>query len=251
MPWTKIPKTPKDMILDIMADLPALLEDMETIQTLPSGMEKAVMYQRLIRECWRLDTELTLWHDTLSPREHFEALRSRGYTSPSADDQAVASIMCNFWACCVIVYANLRGLLSAAPLLGLGVGFLPDRTDPTKYCSAIGDVLGVFLEPSAGRVGLHLAPFPAGRAAGYLLATGQIFTPAMAKFTAFFAREDGGKQVAHFLRSMLESGYGKWPEALEHEIETKSLVLRSLGGRDEPVSSRGSSPDVKIESSRI
>lgn len=195
-----------------------------------------MLCQHLIEECWRLDGELTWWSENLSPQGHFSDLQKRDFKDLTPEDQAVASSMANFWTCSVIVYFILRTLLAAHPAFEQMIATLSPRTDPMYYCAAIGDILDVFIRPSAGKVGLHLAPFPAGIAAGYLLAYGKIFSPEMEKFRAFFNRGEGGKQVGLFLKSMLESGYGRWPDedddtASEDGRDTKSIVLRSLGER--------------------
>lgn len=236
VPWAKIPKTPKDMLWDTIVDIPGLLESVDLLQTLPDGPHKADLYQSLIAECWRLHGELVWWHDTLCPRDQFEQLEARGFGAPdpSADDQATASVIINYWTGCLLVYANLRGLLSAHPALASTIASMPPSTDPMHYCDRIGDLIDFFLHPSAGRFSWHQTPFPIGIASGYLLTSGQIYSPQMAKIVRFWSRDDGGRQVALFLKSMLDSGYGTWPTDMGGKDgegpDVKTVVMRNLAG---------------------
>ena len=118
IPFTHTPKTYKDALLDIFADVPGLLGNLDTLRALrraqdASSPSSSQQHHQLItatlQECWRLDTELLPWFQTYAPpMTQIEALidrRSRN-ESPLLSDVVTAHIMWIYWAVCILVYST-------------------------------------------------------------------------------------------------------------------------------------------------
>lgn len=205
-PWAILPKTPKDKLLDIMVDIPGLMEDSHHLEEEadPSSNDPDLRI-KVLEECWRIDGELTSWEEDLAPRHALAELRARGYENPTADDVAVAQSMTLYWTACLLTYSSLRKTLLSGPSSSPGAtAALPDRTDPMIHCAAIADIVEIFFQPSAGMFGWHAAPFPMGAA---LMVLGSTWDkkgpppPVMLKILSYFSRERGGQTVGDFLSS--------------------------------------------------
>ncbi|KAK2027073.1 hypothetical protein LX32DRAFT_695158 [Colletotrichum zoysiae] len=203
VPWRDVPKTPKDFLVDIFADVPGLLEDLDRVRTCNDEFEKESRRARLIEECWRIDGELTWWLESLSPKRELEELMARGLDNPSACDVAVASNMTLCWAVALLSYSTLR------LAIGKGGGVeLPERTDPFVYCTKIANIADVFFHPSAGTFGIQSAPFPIGMALVYLNSFEEGFNSETKwKLFSFFGRTaSNGISIGKFLLSTQRAG---------------------------------------------
>ncbi|KAK2017384.1 hypothetical protein LZ32DRAFT_688283 [Colletotrichum eremochloae] len=198
VPWQDVPKTPKDILVDIFVDVPGLLEDFDHMRNCNEEFEKESQRTRLIQECWRIDEELTWWLENLSPKKEFEELMARGLDNPSACDVAVASIMSLYWAVALLSYSTLR--LAMGKTAGLA---LPERTDPYVYCTKIANIVDVFFHPSGGTFGIQSAPFPIGMALVYLNSFEEGFNSETKwKLLSFFGRTaNNGIGIGKFLMS--------------------------------------------------
>ncbi|KAF9873536.1 hypothetical protein CkaCkLH20_08995 [Colletotrichum karsti] len=200
IPWSKIPKTPKDVMLDILTDVPALLQDLDLLQqAMTSNMSR-----RFLRTYRRLDKEIVWWLENLSPpQKTLDALHERHYENPTADELAVAHVMTYFWTACIFVYSSLHTtLLAPLEILGADAVELSERTDPRRYCMKIADTVEVFFQPEAGTFGMHAAPFPIGIAMKYLMLT-EGYTEDFMRFLEYFSRQSDGEAMGRFLVNSL------------------------------------------------
>ncbi|KAF6801033.1 hypothetical protein CSOJ01_12035 [Colletotrichum sojae] len=198
IPWTKVLKTPKDSLLDILTDIPVLLEEADLLKNDPRTSTR----QRFLEAYQRLDTEMVWWLDNLAPPyQTLAALRERNFSSPSADELAVAHVMTHFWAACILVYSTLRSSLPhlAAEKESLE---LAQRTDPRPYCLDIANTVEAFFQPEAGTFGMHAAPFPLGMAIRHLMFTEGLGGDCM-RLIAYFSRGGGGEAMGRFLVNSL------------------------------------------------
>ncbi|OHW99125.1 C6 zinc finger domain-containing protein [Colletotrichum incanum] len=203
VPWQNIPKTPKDVLVDIFVDVPGLLEDLDHLRSCKDSFEKELRRMELIKECWRIDEELNWWLDNLSPKRELEELMARGLDNPSACDVVVASIMSLCWTISLLSYSTLR--LAIGEKTGLE---LPKRTDPSIYCTKIANIVDIFFHPSAGTFGIQSAPLPIGMALVYLNSFEEGFNSETKwKLVGFFGRTaNNGIGIGKFLLSTQRDG---------------------------------------------
>ncbi|KAF5522109.1 hypothetical protein CGCA056_v006564 [Colletotrichum aenigma] len=201
VPWAKIPKTPKDVMLDILIDVPAVLEEVDILKSNPSDYN----CQRFMKTYQRLDREIVWWLENLSPpTDILHELHERKYKNPTADELAVAHVMTCFWTVCILVYSSLHAVLSSTfNLPGIEVMEQAERTNPRQYCLLIADAVEVFFQPEAGTFGMHAAPFPIGMAIKYLMLTEGFSSKDCMRLIGYFSRQSGGAAMGSFLANTL------------------------------------------------
>ncbi|TEA17832.1 Beauvericin cluster-specific repressor BEA4 [Colletotrichum sidae] len=202
IPWTRHPKSPRDVMIDTFVDVPGLLESLDLLRDCDPGPEKEFRRTMVVEECWRMDRELTWWFENLGPKTELEDLEARGVDNPTVGDVAVASIMCLFYTACLLTYSSLR--LATATKADVE---LPERTDPRIYCTKIANTVGVFFAPAAGTWGMLSAPLPIGMALVYLNSTEAGFASEdKRKLASFFVKTNSGVGIGKFLVSTQSNG---------------------------------------------
>ncbi|KAI8221236.1 hypothetical protein K4K55_011151 [Colletotrichum sp. SAR 10_96] len=201
VPWAKTPKTRKDVMLDILTDVPALLEEVDILKSNPSDYN----CQRFMKTYQRLDREIVWWLENLSPpTDILHDLHERKYKNPTADELAVAHVMTCFWTVCILVYSSLHAVLSSTlDLPGIEEMELSGRINPRPYCLLIADAVEVFFQPEAGTFGMHAAPFPIGMAIKYLMLTEGFSSKDCMRLIGYFSRQSGGAAMGSFLANTL------------------------------------------------
>lgn len=239
IPWTKIHKTSKDMIFDIMGDVSAIMEDFDLAGTIENAAERREQYLLVAGECWRVDCSLTWWFENISPSRDINDLIDRNFENPTAEDIAVAYIMSHYWTACVLLYATLRLTLAACSATE-ALLCLPERADPYEYCRLIVDATEVLHHPLAGAFGAHAKMFPLGMAAAYLLAVdggtddGRDRSPATTKLLSFFDDGESGVRIRGLLYNMFQSTGVPMPgeRAEGNEVEQMAASARIWFGMD-------------------
>lgn len=239
VPFTKIPKTSKDMIFDIMGDVSGLFEDFDRASTLESHAERQDQYLLVAGECWNVDCSLSWWYENIAPKKAIADLIERNFEDPTPEDVAVAYIMSHYWTACVLLYSTLRLTLAACSATD-ALLCLPERADPRIYCKHIVDATEVLHHQLAGAFGAHAQVFPLSMAAAYLLATeGGLDgcserSPATDKMFSFFEKGDMGTRLKGLLSSMFRStGIPvAGDDGKRNEIEQMALQARAWFGMD-------------------
>ncbi|KAM0281233.1 hypothetical protein ACHAQH_003664 [Verticillium albo-atrum] len=232
VPWANASKLPKDLLLDIFVDIPGLLEDLDALALGDNAALRAILYARLVADCWRTDEGLVSWFEMQSPQAHLAAIRAREYKDPTPEDTAVAMSMSLYWTACLLTYSTLIIVLTSNPASPLDPTTLPERVNPRLYCAAIADILEIFFQPNSGIFSLQLVPFPLGIALSYLVSTLKPNVPPppeLKKLLSYFARGAGGASVGSFLRSMMLEGMGKMSNASKTANADK--FARAISGR--------------------
>jgi len=164
VPWRLIPKTPKDLLLDIFVEFPALLEDVDCMLTCTNPPEASRFRNDITRRCWQLETELLRWREEVKISDLEPPLVPYAPSSPPLGLIATTHILCVYWSMFIIIYSTLRVASRDATKL-------PARADPAIYCRRIAEVVSILLHPDAGVYGIHLANFPTAVALLYLNAS--------------------------------------------------------------------------------
>lgn len=159
IPWRSIPKTPKDILLDIFVEMPALLQDIDEMRANP--FSHPTLQHELVHRCWHYESELSAWRTQAGIADPTYHLDVELAPPPALDLIAASHILCVYWSMCIIIYSTLHSLSEDETLL-------PKRANPRIYCRRIAEALSVLLHPQSGVYGMHLANFPAAVALVYL-----------------------------------------------------------------------------------
>lgn len=155
IPWTQHKKTAKDKLVDILLDIPALLENFDIMQSVIDPAEKQIMHHGLVIHAWSLDAQLTEWHNKFP----IDFPHSTPSNSNSIDlaDLAAAHVATLYWSICIRLHTIFHDLVFLTHSTGTD---LPERMDLKYYCHRIVTTLPIFFHPAVGTYRQHLAPFP-------------------------------------------------------------------------------------------
>ncbi|OHW99584.1 C6 zinc finger domain-containing protein [Colletotrichum incanum] len=232
IPWLKSPKNAKDVLTDILVDVPALLEEIDLLTKAPQPATE--IFNRFIETYRRLDRELSWWLANLSPGSQWLIdLQNRDFKSPTADEVALAQVMTLFWTACILVYSSLYIALPLCPAsFASGIVEAPQHTNPKQYCTLVANTIEVFFEPEAGLVGMYAAPFLIGIATKYLMFTEGFDSRDCMKLIGYFQRQGGGAAIGRFLTNSLR----EWDKIDPHDVKPGQLT--SAVNNIEPMSSK-------------
>jgi hypothetical protein len=222
VPWSLCPKGPKDELLDILVEIPGVLEELEDLLRCPSDQveRQTLLRQQLEQRCWLYDSQLQTWStgSGLSAVAFVEVrvTNKSGEDSARSDDFAIAHLGMVYWATCNLLYHILHFLG------GSSRPELHERIDPRQYCRKIVLMLPFFQSPGMGAFFINIAGFPTAVAVGFL------------------ARQDPPDQVSAERRLLLKVFEGKhgrqlqeflgtWPWQTSRETEIISARERMPG----------------------
>ncbi|KXX75960.1 Sterigmatocystin biosynthesis regulatory protein [Madurella mycetomatis] len=150
IPWQEIPKNLKDILVDVLVDMPGLVEDFDNMRLCTDANKQAALRLELVQKCWDHDRQLLAWLDLL--RQVVEDLVIH-----------VAQVhgMSLFWTTSLILYSIFR--MASEPQADL-----PERTDPTYYACKLAEAITILLHPRAGLYGQQSAALPLEVALQYI-----------------------------------------------------------------------------------
>jgi hypothetical protein len=188
IPWQSHAKAPWQRVIDIMGQVPELLENLDELQRIPSYENWQVRKSQLLEHCCILDGVLQAWYQDLPSSFGLETSAELWYTRTSShadspfpteihfEDQIHGLALILYWATCVLVYSTMQriyqGPTSTAasdvkPVLVSGNNVVSTRTDP-YYCAArIVQSIPYFLQPSVGLLTRKIFTFPLATAYAY------------------------------------------------------------------------------------
>ncbi|KAI3397288.1 hypothetical protein diail_11020 [Diaporthe ilicicola] len=135
VPWSKYPKRSKDMLTDILVEIPGVFEDMDRCESLSDEDMKRKEYRRLVIICLGLHAQL----------------------------QVDMYTMLLYWSTCLYLYNAMQVHSRRRP--ADVPPFLPQNdTNLGQYVTNMCLLLPFFFSPNAGRANLLLAAFPLGTA---------------------------------------------------------------------------------------
>ncbi|KAL0261775.1 hypothetical protein SLS55_003207 [Diplodia seriata] len=201
VPWQAIPKTPKDALLDIMIDLPTLMESLDNfVEGDHDEDTKEALRARLIQECWDADRRLSEWVENMRLVVNLD-LNELIYVK-RLGNFAAAQLVNLYWAACIMLFS----VLQSANMSSFQPETLPPRTDPRIYARKIARSASYFFGPDAGIFGTHAASFPIGMALTVLLKAGKQEEEDRKLLTGIFNIPGVGVTIGKFLKSM-RAGY--------------------------------------------
>lgn len=164
IPWSHITKCPKDALVDVLVDMPGLLEELDRMLACTDASRKTALQQSLMEKCWTHDQELLNWAAmvTSSPETLGIAYQAQNCDQISTAAIAQAHGLSLYWTACLVLYSTIR--------LAAGQdAHLPERVDARIYIRNIAKVLPDLFRPGAGMWGQLNAILPLCMALQYAM----------------------------------------------------------------------------------
>lgn len=189
LPWSKIPKTPLDKLVDIVAKMTGLLEDLEHLVDSHTG---STVHLYLRNGCHELLAELESWFNDTAPKLDIDRLLNIGKRKSSTTDLAKAHTLALFWSICLLLRPTILAIL-------------PDMQSSPRFDLHglrynILRLLPIFFKPDAGWYGVNIALFPARSI--YDTLDEYPLSPQEARLMASLNAEYKRKEISGFLHSM-------------------------------------------------
>lgn len=225
MPWSKHPKWPKDKLVDILIDVPGIMEDMTTLQTLSAQPEERyLLCQALEERCWQCDRELLSWSTSCGEAivafvESLIAvpgLDDNSESSAPSTDLAMAHLGILYWTIYNLLSQILSGIREAAPSRE-DMTRLPPRIDALLYSRKVALLIPYFKKPGVGSYLITFIGFPVTVAASFLARQDSegTFSEARALLVKAF-RGERGQHLQRFLAT--------WPWVTRPESDTLGVT---------------------------
>ncbi|KAL7952251.1 hypothetical protein V8C34DRAFT_319209 [Trichoderma compactum] len=157
------PKSATDSLVDILVDIPTVLEELDDLQDETDLEKKRKRQEALVQTCWKYDRDLCAWYTSFGPNKMAEDFDSEPDAVISMEDIARAHTLNLYWTTCLILYNVMRRA-------AISQTELPARVDPLTCCRHIARSLPVFLKESVGVCGLSIVLSPVGMALRFLSA---------------------------------------------------------------------------------
>ncbi|OAA56785.1 Zn(2)-C6 fungal-type DNA-binding domain protein [Cordyceps fumosorosea ARSEF 2679] len=254
-PWKTQSKSIKDKLIDILVDVPGLLEDLDKVKATddPDAKERARL--RALVACKACHHQLTLWEgevgDDLFVYDY--VVSGDPLPVPKTDvDTALLQMTSLYWVVCILLYSTIGLLMRearqppATPQPRPGPPSYPsppasvspdkpspaspsptddDRRNPRLCAHKIARSVHLFWEPAAGAFGNHVGLLPLGVAMRFLAGTEPRIeaSDAYSRMRSLFRRPFLGSHVGTFLSNL--------------QREAPSEELRGMGG-DEGIQAR-------------
>lgn len=148
VPWGKRPKTPKDLLLDILVSLPGVLEDVDRLSDDPRNL---VLRAEIVKECRRVEKELTFWATRYEDLIYRPWIDSVPLTFSSL---TVAYMTVVYWTTSLILHEALEASLSEASPAPAS------RSGSRKFARSIALAVPYFFQESCGLWGAMTIAFP-------------------------------------------------------------------------------------------
>ncbi|OAL30795.1 hypothetical protein AYO22_01415 [Fonsecaea multimorphosa] len=213
IPWSVHPKGPRDKLLDILIEIPALLESLESLLAcLSDEVERQTLFRQQLEErCWLYHSQLQTWSATSgsSTVDFVEDQIANGAhkgSEPSSEHFAMAHLGMLYWATCNILHEVLWYVA------GKDRADLPACMDARLYCRKIILLMPFLQRPTMGAFFLNIAGFPAAVAVSFLARQdppGKVSEERRMLQKAF--QDIHGAQLRNFL--------GTWPWRTDRETE--------------------------------
>lgn len=164
IPWQQIPKDLKDVLVDVLVDMPGLVEQFDRMQLCTNPNNQAALRADLIQECWEHDRRLRHWLGVVTQLGNPD---SNPPAEPNVGDLRVVTQVAQvhgmslFFSTGLVLYSILRMVSELQ-------ADLPQRTDPLHYARKLAEGLSILLQPGAGLYGQQSAMLPLEVALHYI-----------------------------------------------------------------------------------
>lgn len=221
-----------------MIQVPGLLEDLDTIRTIPVAETCPITYNDLLDKCSRIEQALIAWKTAMKDDLKVYDYAHAGNTlaMPQVDrDFAVLHLSFFYWSCSILLYTTIhiatieahRDQLnmrhSPIPFSSYGYPAYRDERNPTLHADRIIHAMPLSYSPHAGGYAALSSTFPLGVARRYLLVA------------HLFPHEGGSRGIQKELlqkalsQPFMESYSARFIDHL-HKVETPTQSLKDLTG---------------------
>lgn len=159
-PWIHHPKTRKDLLVDILLEIPSLYEGIDNMNLQPDSPAKFRQRFNLQAMVFTVIKRLDNWSSRFAVTLACIGPKWQFPSNMATDEIADAHIMTLYWASSIIAYGVCRAI-SNGECDAVGV-------NPDNCCRSIIRCIPSFLHPSTGVFRQHLVPFPLIVAARHL-----------------------------------------------------------------------------------
>ena len=176
VPWNEHPKSARDLLLDIIIDIPAIYEAIDAINSWPDddvggqsqyGGKKEAARQMTRNGITAIITRLLEWNNAHAMATVPPSLDDPPPEAATPEQFLAVHVMTLFWAICIRVYNHECSILRPDR------GEFPDpRIDPDECCRGIVNTIRIFVQPSTGICRQHFTVFPMSTAVHHLIDIG-------------------------------------------------------------------------------
>ncbi|KAF2649819.1 hypothetical protein K491DRAFT_610061 [Lophiostoma macrostomum CBS 122681] len=165
LPWTTIPKTPKDSLFDVLAGCPEILELIKTLPSITDAERRADLIAIIRMKAAVLRTELEQWR-ILNP----SCVHTPDVDEPTPitfPDFSTAYLSVMYWTTGSLILQSLADptrVLDFSPAPSLTPTSSTDRATAILFARRITRSAAYFFEPSRGILGSTMISFPTGMA---------------------------------------------------------------------------------------
>ena len=203
-PWRSTPKTAKDLLGDIFAELPGVLAELDDLRCAEDAQAKEMQRRLLLRKCSVLERDWLRWGRESAPERDPVIAPETVPAAQMLDHLVAAHIMSTYWAIGIYLHATLDEVACSGEQ---ALRAIPsDSYDEAMMCCRnILAITPTFLSCHAGEFGVHGAIFGSIVALHYLNSfAGRLASPEERAFRDLFARNANGKIVERFVDNMLQ-----------------------------------------------
>jgi hypothetical protein len=159
IPWGKHPKTPKDSLIDILAGIPEILEDIDHLNPKKSDLIEDSARASITIKCRKLETQLQSW--ATIHRQSLTHPDTENPTGLSFIDYSMANLTILFWTASLFIYGALA-VVSPRYTPTSSQSLLLTATDALLYARRIARAVPYFLSSARGIWGATTIAFPMG-----------------------------------------------------------------------------------------
>ncbi|KAK0623982.1 hypothetical protein B0T14DRAFT_191973 [Immersiella caudata] len=152
VPWSRIPKNMKDILIDVLVEIPGLVEDLDAVRLAKNSDARQALRADLEERCWQHHRDLRCWLGLLS---RFVNPCPNPCPSPKPPDPVdvvtrVARVhgMSFFWVTSLVLYSILREVRESQHAAA-------EETNPLYHVQRIVEAISILMRPEAGLYGRH------------------------------------------------------------------------------------------------
>jgi hypothetical protein len=201
-PWIGRVKTPNDSLLDILAGVPEVLENVDRWGKLsPDTIQNEARDLETSAKCWTLHLQLQNW---LARNEHeIHEPITRTPTPITFPNFEVAILTIRYWVTSLLLYTALD-TVSRVPPINEDITH-PDRPHPRHFARLITRSASYFFRKEFGATGATSIAFPVGNTLLYIRRNPAVDGPYMELIKKAWGNPDLPNAIKNFLDSLHNS----------------------------------------------
>lgn len=198
IPWQVQPKTSKDEMIDILVDLPTMLDRLDVLNSCEDEDRKMVLQADLLALAQTAQQELESWRVRAGGLMEFSSTGVDDFVDMA--DVGFAQMTVYYW----LAWLLISTVLARLPLSEVDPALYSVHpfVDADRYASIIANSMPYFYCKSAGIWAAHVASFPLGLAFKFYATTGQRGSEACQKLRHTLEASSQGSATRYWLSSV-------------------------------------------------